>query len=421
MRGDVRAGARGRRRRGDAHPRRRRRRVLPRLPLPQGLDAERAARRPRPAAHAARAPRRPARARSSWDEAFAEVERRLRRDRRRRTAATPSRVYIGNPTAHNLGRPLYDPRCSQGARHEERLLRLHRRPDAEARGRAGSMFGTALAFRSPTSTAPTSCCCSAPTRSSSNGSLADRARLARAPRRDPRARGGRIVVVDPRRTRTAAEADEHVPSGPAPTPHLLAGIAHVAVRRGPGRPRAARASSSTGSTASSRRSRALHPGAGRGRRCGIAAETIRRARPRARRRADAPRSTGGSARARSAFGTLACWLVDVLNVAHRQPRPPRRRDVPAPARGARTPRRAGPRRGVPHRAAGTAACAGCPRCFGELPVALPGRGDRDARATGQVRALITIAGNPVLSTPDAGATRRRARARWSSWSASTST
>ena len=31
-----------------------------------------------------------------------------------------------------------------------------------------------------------------------------------------KARGGRLVVVDPRRSRTAEEADQHLPSGPAP-------------------------------------------------------------------------------------------------------------------------------------------------------------------------------------------------------------
>ena len=77
------------------------------------------------------------------------------------------------------------------------------------------------------------------------------------------------------------------------------------------------------------------------------------------------------------FGTLASWLVDVLNVLTGNldraggamfPRPP-----PAPP----TPRAAGPR---PRRALRphAAACAGCAELFGELPVGLPGRGDRDA-------------------------------------------
>ena len=44
---------------------------------------------------------------------------------------------------------------------------------------------------------------------------------------------------------------------------------------------------------------------------------------------------------------------------------------------------------------------GARRARGARPRAgvVPGRGDRHARATGQIRALFTVAGNPVLSTP----------------------
>ena len=74
---------------------------------------------------------------------------------------------------------------------------------------AGLMFGLPSRSRCPTSIAPTTCSCSAPTRTPSNGSLAT------APDwpgriEAMRARGGRLVVVDPRRSRTAEEADEHV-------------------------------------------------------------------------------------------------------------------------------------------------------------------------------------------------------------------
>ncbi len=47
-----------------------------------------------------------------------------------------------------------------------------------------------------------------------------------------RERGGKVVVVDPRRTRTAELADEHVPIRPGTDAHLLMAIAHVLWRDG---------------------------------------------------------------------------------------------------------------------------------------------------------------------------------------------
>ena len=50
-----------------------------------------------------------------------------------------------------------------------------------------------------------------------------------------RERGGRVVVIDPRRTRTAEEADEHHFIRPGTDALLLFGIANLLLRRGPGR------------------------------------------------------------------------------------------------------------------------------------------------------------------------------------------
>ena len=50
-------------------------------------------------------------------------------------------------------------------------------------------------------------------------------------------------------------------------------------------------------------------------------------------------------------------------------------------------------------------CAGSPELFGELPVACLAE-EIDTPGEDQVRALLTIAGNPVVSTPNAGRLRR---------------
>ena len=80
--------------------------------------------------------------------------------------------------------------------------------------------------------------------------------------------------------------------------------------------------------------------------------------------------------------------------AHRQPRPRGRRDVHAGRRRtAQLVRRARPRPGRRTSGAGRAACAGCPRSFGELPVAALAE-EIDTPGEGQVRALITVGRQP---------------------------
>ena len=84
----------------------------------------------------------------------------------------------------------------------------------------------------------------------------------------------------------------------------------------------------------------------------------------------------------------------------RQPRPPGRGDVPDAGRR-RQPRRgasrAGPR--VPRSGAVTSRVERHPEVLGEFPVVALAE-EIETPGDGQVRALITVAGNPVLSTPN---------------------
>ena len=238
-----------------------------------------------------------------------------------------------------------------------------------------------------------------------------------------RARGGRLVVVDPRRSKTAEEADEHLFIRPGTDAHFLFALVHTLFAEGPRRPRRRRRAHVDGVDEVARLAARLHPGGGR-------------ARLRHRRGDHPPPGRASSRRAERAavygrigtctqeFGTLASWLVDVVNVLDRQPRPPRRRDVHAAGHGRRQHRRAdgrsqpgvvGVRFGRRH-----SRVRGLPEFYGELPVGLPRRGDRDAgrrpdpcadhrrRQPGAVDARLRAA-------------RPRARRVSTSWSASTST
>ena len=205
-------------------------------------------------------------------------------------------------------------------------------------------------------------------------------------------------MIDPRRTRTAEEADEHHFIRPGTDALLLFALVHVLFDEGLADPGERSRRSRDGLDEVARAGRAVHARGGRARR------------PGSRRRTSAASPASWPPRRRAAvygrigtctqeFGTVASWLVDVLNLADRQPRPRGRRDVPA---GRRRPRRTPP--ATPGRGRGVrfgrwhSRVRGLAEIFGELPVAClaeeietPGRGpgpraDHDQRQPGAVDA-----------------------------------
>src|SRR5207302_4308152 len=95
----------------------------------------------------------------------------------------------------------------------------------------GLMFGTPIAFAVPDLDRTDHLLILGANPFASNGSLATApdwpGRL-----RAIRERGGRIVVVDPRRTKTAEEADEHVAIRPGADAHLLMAMVNVLFAEG---------------------------------------------------------------------------------------------------------------------------------------------------------------------------------------------
>ena len=380
-----------------AHPGRPRRRVQPGLHLPQGLHAQAAARGPRPPAPPAREARRRVRG--------GQLGRGLRRDR-------------GPPPAH--------PR----ARRPQRLRGLPRQPDRPQPRRGCSTRGP---------------CCGRSGRtnvfSASHGGpaaegdlvradvrrCAQRAGARRRPHRPPpharrqplrvqRQPGHRARLAGP--PRAPRRARRHARGGrPSPVPHGRGGHgvgADPSGRRrlpahghgaGARSPRAwstwARwRSSSPGSTIVDGRCAAVHPrGGGRGdghRR----PTTIRRL---ARELAAAPTACvyGRIGTTTAEFGTLTSWLVDVLNVlTGNLDRPGGAMFTKAAAGASQHPRQAPRRPGLRlHRR--TQPGAGPARDDGRAARGGPRRGDRHARG-GPGPGALTVAGNPVLSTPNSG-------------------
>ena len=295
-----------------ARPRRPRRRLQPRLHLPQGRDLRRSW-TTTPTGCAARWCARRRRWREvGWDEAFDDGRRRGSTASSTRTAATPSRVYLGNPNVHTLAGALYAGAARAGARHPQRLLRQHRRPDAQARLQRAAVRRPA---RDPGARPRPHRLPADPRRQPAGVQRqpVHRARLPRAARGAPGARRRprrRRPAPDPHR-RGRRRARLH-PAGHRRATCCSASCTCCSTRTWSTSDRLA--STSTASTTSSALAATSRPRPVARRRCGIAGR--RRSGALARELAAAPSAAvyGRIGTCTAEFGTLASWLVDVVNV-----------------------------------------------------------------------------------------------------------
>ncbi|MEV4567428.1 molybdopterin-dependent oxidoreductase [Nonomuraea sp. NPDC049419] len=318
---------------------------------------------------------------ASWDEAFAAVRAGLERVADRREVA----VYLGNPSAHTMAGALYATPLikSLGTRNVFSASTADQMPKHVA---AGLMFGHPMTIPVPDLDRTGHLLMLGANPLESNGSLCtapDFPGRLKALRR----RGGRLVVVDPRRTRTAALADEHVFVRPGTDAYLLFGIVHtlfaedlLSLRH------------EVNGLAEVREAAKHFPPDAVARRTGVPAEVVTRL---ARELAAAPRAAvyARIGTCTAEFGTLAQWLVDVLNVLTGNLDRPGGVMFPKAATeppGRRRPYQVGRWR---------SRVRGLPEANGELPVATLAD-EIETPGEGQVRFLLTIAGNPVLSAPN---------------------
>ncbi|MFC6079549.1 molybdopterin-dependent oxidoreductase [Sphaerisporangium aureirubrum] len=315
----------------------------------------------------------------SWAEAFAAVERGLA------AVPGPSRaIYLGNPNAHTMAGTLYASPLARslGTRQVFSASTADQMPKHVS---AGLMFGDPLAIPVPDLDRTGYLLMLGANPLESNGSLCTApdfpGRL-----KALRARGGRLVVVDPRRTRTAALADEHVFARPGTDAHLLMGMVHTLFAEKLTDVRVP----VSGLDELEEAARNFTPEACAAV-CGVPAAQIARL---ARELAAAPEAAvyGRIGTCTVEFGTLTQWLVDVLNVLTGNLDRPGGAMFPRPAA-------VGPRRRKPY-ATGRwhSRVRGLPEANGELPVAALAE-EIETPGEGRIRALVTVAGNPVLSAP----------------------
>jgi anaerobic selenocysteine-containing dehydrogenase len=330
---------------------------------------------------------------ATWDEAYAVVADRLGGVVRDHGGASVG-VYLGNPNAHTIAGSLYAPLIIRalGTRQVFTASTLDQMPKHVA---LGYLFGSPVAFTVPDLDRTDYLVIIGANPLVSNGSLATAADFPGKLRR-LRSRGGRLTVIDPARTRTAQLADRHIAPRPGTDAALLFAVVHVLFEEElTTTDLAGLAEHLTGLERVRELADGFSPDAVAAY-CGVPAEDIRVL---AREIAAAPCAAvyGRIGTSTVEFGTIASWLVDVINILTGN------LDRPGGTMFPLSPVAPAPRPARPGRGFVTgrwhSRVSGHPEALGELPAAaLPE--EIDTPGGGQIKAMVTIAGNPVLSAPD---------------------
>ncbi len=325
-----------------------------------------------------------------WDAALDEVSDRLAKVGARHGQDAVG-LYEGNPTAHDHGAVLGIP-ALLGVLGTHNHFNSNSQDSNPKLYACLKMFGSAVSLTVPDIDRTSHLLLLGANPVVSNGStmsLGDVRRRLRAVRE----RGGRMVLVDPRRNETAAWCDEHVFIRPGGDAALLLAILHVLF-----------AENRIDERAVSRIGRGVDvlrelvrpfPPARVERAIGIPADSVSRL---AREFSDA-RTAVAYARigvCQNAFGLVGSWLVEALNVVTGNFDRPGGAMFASPAAdiGALERRIVGAGEGR-----WRSRVRGLPECVGALPSAVIAEEMRTP-GPGQIRGFICLAGNPVLSTPN---------------------
>ena len=333
---------------------------------------------------------------ASWDEAWAEIERRLPPIIARDGGDAVATV-LGNPVAHKMGLMLYFPRLAKalGTRNLYSASTLDQIPKMLS---CGLMFGQFLSVPVPDIERCDYLLVLGANPMVSNGSMWTVPDF-RGKAKALRARGGKLVVIDPRHTETAAAADAHHFIRPGADVFFLLGLTHTLFQEELVQP--GRLSAYLHGLEALRAAVAPYPAEAVAPRCGIDAATIRIL---ARELAAAPRAAlyGRIGTCTQLYGTLSSWLIDAINILTGNLDRAGGVMFPKAAAFAANTRSAGGQPGV-GRGVVTgryrSRVSGAPEVSGELPITCLAE-EIETPGPGQVKALIAIAGNPVLSAPN---------------------
>lgn len=328
-----------------------------------------------------------------WDQAFSEIGaaiRRLQGEHGRDAMA----VYLGNPNVHNLGSMLFGPDLLRGLRTRQRYsaTSVDQLPHMVV---ANQVFGHQLLMAVPDIDRTDLMVVFGANPLVSNGSILTAPGVEKR-LRAIQGRGGAVVVVDPRRTKTAAVADEHLFIRPGTDALLLAAMLQTLFAEG----LADAGRLAVHTVGLDEVAAALEPFTPEAvaPHTGVSPQATRSL---ARRLAQAERAVayGRMGVSTQAFGTLCQWFLTLLNLVtgHLDREGGSMFTTPAidPMGAITLVGRGGLGRSHTR-------VRGLPEANGELPVAALAE-EITTPGEGRVRGLLTVAGNPVLSTPNGSA------------------
>ena len=333
-----------------------------------------------------------------WEEAFDEVGRRIQEIQKQHGRSSVG-LYLGNPTVHNYGSLLYGPGFVRALRTKN-FYSATSVDQLSHHVAAYFLFGHQLLIPVPDIDRTGYFLILGGNPAVSNGSLMSAPDVV-SRLKAIRARNGRVVVVDPRRTETAALADRHFFIRPGTDALLLLSMLHVLFSEK--LTRGSHIDSFTDGIETVRNLTMDFAPEITASITGITADAVRELAREFARSASAV-CYGRIGVSTQEFGGLCQWLIQVVNMVTGNLDRPGGAMFTRPAFDAITA--PGWLYSAGHYGYWRSRVRGLPEFAGELPVAALAE-EILTEGDGRIRAMITSAGNPVLSTPN-GAQLNRA-------------
>lgn len=325
----------------------------------------------------------------SWKQAFDEVTDRLKRIQREHGRNAVA-IYLGNPTVHNLDALLFGPMFYRTLKTKNRYsaTSVDQLPEQLV---SLLMFGHSLLIPLPDLDRTGFHIIFGANPVVSNGSLMTAPGITKR-LKAIRKRGGKLVVVDPRRTETAAIADQHLFIKPGSDVFMLLAMLHVVFDEN-----LQTLGNVAEFTSGMEKIEKLVQGYTPEKTAFITAVDARdlRAMVKGFCHADSATCYGRIGVSAQQYGTLTQWLITVFNIVTGNLDMAGGTMFAKPAFEVITASASG-KKGF---ADNFSRVRNLPNFNGEFPVAVLAE-EITTQGDGQIRALVTSAGNPVLSTPN---------------------